>query len=112
MPERIQQRRTKGWRKPEGVISVARGTDWGNPYPVGGDLVLDMASKGWPARALTITPSLAVALYREYLAQAYGPGIVDQIQRELGGRDLMCWCPVGRPCHGDLLLEIANSARP
>jgi hypothetical protein len=36
------------------------------------------------------------------------PGVVEQIRRELGGRDLMCWCPVGAPCHGDLLLQIAN----
>ncbi|MFB7446821.1 DUF4326 domain-containing protein, partial [Streptomyces mirabilis] len=21
---------------------------------------------------------------------------------------LMCWCPPGRPCHADVLLELAN----
>lgn len=34
-PQRIQLRRTKGWRKPEGAIVVARPTKWGNPYVVG-----------------------------------------------------------------------------
>jgi hypothetical protein len=34
-PERIQLRRTKGWRKPEGAIVVARPTKWGNPFRVG-----------------------------------------------------------------------------
>ena len=29
--------------------------------------------------------------------------------RELAGRDLMCWCPEGQPCHADVLLAIANS---
>lgn len=31
-PRRIQLRRTKGWRKPEGAVSVARPTKWGNPF--------------------------------------------------------------------------------
>jgi hypothetical protein len=34
-PKRIQQRRTKGWQKPEGAISVARPHKWGNPFVVG-----------------------------------------------------------------------------
>ena len=35
-PRRIQLRRAKGWRKPEGAIVVARPTRWGNPYTLGG----------------------------------------------------------------------------
>lgn len=35
MPERIQRKRTKGWRKPEGAIYVGRGTKWGNPFVLG-----------------------------------------------------------------------------
>jgi hypothetical protein len=26
----------------------------------------------------------------------------------LGGFDLACWCPLGEPCHVDVLLELAN----
>lgn len=33
-PQRIQLRRTKGWRKPEGAIVVARPSKWGNPFRV------------------------------------------------------------------------------
>jgi Domain of unknown function (DUF4326) len=33
---------------------------------------------------------------------------VDEIQRDLAGRDLACWCPLDQPCHADVLLEIAN----
>jgi hypothetical protein len=36
MPKRIQRRRTKGWRMPEGAIYVGRPTRWGNPYRVTG----------------------------------------------------------------------------
>ena len=31
-PGRVQLRRTKGWRKPEGAVVVARPTKWGNPF--------------------------------------------------------------------------------
>ena len=31
-PQRIQLKRTKGWRKPEGSIVVSRPSKWGNPY--------------------------------------------------------------------------------
>jgi Domain of unknown function (DUF4326) len=34
-PRRVRLRRTKGWRKPDGAISVARAHKWGNPFVVG-----------------------------------------------------------------------------
>jgi hypothetical protein len=27
---------------------------------------------------------------------------------ELRGKDLMCWCSLDKPCHADVLLELAN----
>lgn len=39
-PQRIQLRRTKGWRKPDGVIVVSRPFDWGNPFAVGTPMAL------------------------------------------------------------------------
>lgn len=33
---------------------------------------------------------------------------VDQIRAELRGKNLACWCPLGQPCHADVLIEIAN----
>lgn len=34
---------------------------------------------------------------------------VDDVRRHLAGRDLACWCPLDRPCHADVLLDIANN---
>lgn len=31
------------------------------------------------------------------------------ILEELRGKNLACWCPLDQPCHGDVLLELANS---
>jgi hypothetical protein len=30
---------------------------------------------------------------------------------ELRGKDLMCWCPLDKPCHADVLLELANAVQ-
>lgn len=34
---------------------------------------------------------------------------LDEVRQELAGRDLACWCPLDRPCHADVLLELANA---
>lgn len=107
MATRIQRKRTKGWRMPEGAVYVGRPTRWGNPWRVG-----DEALVQWPyptgdgpqvVRQVPITPSLAVALYEiAFAAEA------DEIREELAGKDLACWCPPDQPCHADVLLRVAN----
>lgn len=105
MPIRIQRRRTKGWRMPEGAIYVGRPTVWGNPWKIG-----DRALIEWPTtavdqrvREVVLTPEIVVALYR----WAFTPDQLDAVT-ELGGHDLACWCPLDQPCHVDVLLELAN----
>lgn len=113
MPERIQLRRTKGWRKPEGAIVVSRPGRWGNPWVVhvhnascGPDLLMcpDYIADD---RADAATKYRHAVLY-PLSGQPHVP-TPDEIRAELGGRDLACWCPLDQPCHGDVLLEIANS---
>ena len=91
MPERIQLRRTKGWRKPAGAIVVARPSRWGNPFRLGVD--------GDRAQC--------VAAYRRALGRGELSFTADDVRRELAGHDLACWCPLGEPCHADVLLEVA-----
>ena len=115
MPARIQRRRVAGWTKPEGAVYVGRGSRWGNPARVvyrkdtGGWHVEHDRGAGvgtWPtARGAR---GFAVEAYRAYL-DAH-PELVAAARAELRGRDLMCWCTVGDPCHADVLLEIANAA--
>uniref|UniRef100_UPI003F65B855 DUF4326 domain-containing protein n=1 Tax=Rhodococcus opacus TaxID=37919 RepID=UPI003F65B855 len=71
-----------------------------------------------------LTRTEAVALYREALTgravhlrsprwarigPRNNPVTVGEIERELHGKDLACWCPLDQPCHADVLLEIANA---
>ena len=100
---RIQRKRTKGWRMPEGAVNVTRPSDWSNPFRVG-DAVLPM-----DGLKVTITQALAVELFRAYVAQCGWEG---QIRDELAGKTLMCWCRLDQPCHADVLLELANPTTP
>jgi hypothetical protein len=130
MPERIQRKRTKGWRMPEGAVYVGRPGKWGNPFKVGAGYVtrgvIDSPSpingpyvegtykcrgiegKTVSYEARTVQDAAeAVDLFRAYIT---GSWFWDKqsLARELGGRDLACWCPLEQPCHADVLLELAN----
>ena len=116
MPDRIQQLRTRGWRKPEGAVSVARPSRWGNPFRI----VWDQHERAYLLRESGLTfgryetaaeaADDAVALYRVYLAAAMTTdrGRIALDLAKLRGRDLMCFCPLDQPCHADVLLELAN----
>ena len=125
MPERIQLRRTRGYRKPEGTIVVARPSKWGNPFKVG-EVV---APEAYGYLTGPFRPDLLKALAgltnvkvpnRAQAVEAYGWWIVEQpalmlaIPHELAGHDLACWCPLEDseghrvPCHADVLLELAR----
>lgn len=103
MPSRIQLRRTKGWRLPDGAVVVARPSRWGNPYIVG-----DLFNGG------NIGQQEAVDLYRRALIEGRLQNDVNRVRRELTGHDLACWCALEDsdgnrvPCHADVLLEIAR----
>jgi Domain of unknown function (DUF4326) len=104
MPRRIVRRRIKGWRKPEGAIDCTRANNgpWGNRYVVG-QTVQHVNGRHYTV----VDRAHAVALYREWLFWQLErfPHYLD----DLKGRDLMCWCPFGQPCHVDVLLEVANA---
>ena len=139
MAERIQLKRTKGWRLPEGAVNVARHSSgwskWGNPFRIGHKVICpgrwDTEATPYPGELpvghydgtgtghayeirLVRDRADAVALYIAYYAKMSwcNQSSRDRIRRELGGRDLACWCPIGEPCHGDALLAVANGRRP
>jgi hypothetical protein len=106
MPKRVQLRRTRGWRKPEGVIVVSRPSRWGNPFRPG---------TPHPEDGHPMDLSETIAFYRSWLTAATGPtgaSMVDEARAELAGHDLACWCPLGQPCHAEVLLEVANRPVP
>ena len=102
MPERIQLKRTRGWRMPAGALKVDRTTRWGNPFSV--------ADAGSVAAAV----ERHARWMRGEIAAPDGaaPPEPGAVRAALAGRDLACWCPLDGPCHAELLLAIANATGP
>ena len=108
MPTRIQRKRSKGWRMPDGAVAVTRGTIWGNPFIVNPRVT--PGSKSGSCYIAVPTVEDAVECYRKMLLAPGDTG--DKLRArlpELRGKDLACWCKPGDPCHADVLLEIANA---
>jgi len=106
MPKRIQRKRLKGYRMPEGAVYVGRPTKWGNPFRVGLLACFCRSAGECQHNALRReTAAEAAQSYRELPRSRFR---LEEIRRELRGKDLACWCPLDEPCHADVLLEIAN----
>ena len=107
MPKRIQRKRTKGWQIPPGAVYVGRPTRWGNPFTW-----VDAAKKyreavaKWPV-PYNLEQAWIDAGGSYYMLKAIATRN-PHVLRELIGKDLVCWCPLDKDCHADVLLEIAN----
>ena len=79
---------------PANTVYVGRPTKWGNPFTVGSyNAVLGR----------NLSQADAVARYRVNMADSRSLNL-----SLIRGKNLACWCPLDRPCHADVLLEIAN----
>jgi len=115
--QRIQRKRTKCWRMPEGAIYVGRPSRWGNHWRVtpfmGGWSVdtdydhTDVYENERAARTAAVDLfSLHIGVMGSY---EYDDETLEKLRRDLASHDLACWCPEGQPCHADVLLELANA---
>jgi len=73
-----------------GAVYIGRPSIWGNPFVIGKDG----------------TRREVIEKYRKYVMA--NKQLSDKIKHDLSGKDLVCWCSP-KPCHGDVLLELANS---
>lgn len=120
VPKRIQRRRTKGWRMPENARYVGRGSAFGNDYRVGIDGDAATCVRLFAESFAPYRHGCDDALDKFYLSMAN----IEHAQADLRGHDVACWCglcPAHQdglplsvkcsdcpPCHGDVLLELAN----
>jgi hypothetical protein len=113
--ERIQLKRSKGWRMPPDTVKVDRSTIYGNPFTTENREGAE-----------------SVALFREWLTnptwvddcqQSYPPVLTKHLCNrgavllaalpKLRGKNLACWCKLPAEgeediCHGAVLIELAN----
>ena len=88
MPKMWNLKRDRG-RIPKGAVYMGRGSKWGNPYRIG----------------LDGTRAEVIEKYHEWFAQQIGAGHLDP--EEVRGKDGICYC-APQPCHGDVVLALAN----
>lgn len=108
MPNRIQLKRSKGWRLPPDAVSVARPGPFGNPFSV----IPTQKPGTFTGGGYIAVPTLedAIDCYRLWLIEnPDGQKIAERAKAELRGKHLGCWCKEGEPCHADVLLQVANS---
>lgn len=102
-PQRVQRKRSKGWKLPDNTVVVTRPSKWGNPF-----IVNPGVRPGSRIGAEYINvPTLedAIECFREYVK-------INKLDlSELRGKNLACWCKLDAPCHADVLLELANGEK-
>lgn len=123
-PKRITRKRTKGWRMPPNTKYVGRPSKYGNPFKLIGDQIYCDASHRrkildpWVLFTDQLFDPLngdraIVFFYRHWLAGLYDSGgivrprgfTLDEMERELKGKNIACWCKQGTPCHGQVILD-------
>lgn len=107
---------------PAGSVYVGRPTLWGNPWT-------PLAARATEMFVIDEVPNVLVENYRAWLDHGDReyrgkegdlepfPIYVTLHERrsellarlpELQGKQLACWCPLDKPCHADVLAELAN----
>lgn len=99
---------------PAGAISVTRPGIFGNPYkgPNAVALFRAMMRRRWARLEQLLRKeypganeaTVAIAICS---AQVHHKRITDSIDK-IKGKNLACFCPLDKPCHADVLIEIAN----
>jgi hypothetical protein len=98
-PIGIQRKRIKGWRMPPNTVSVCRPGLWGNPYKFGPNEYYKNARTS----IIRYERDLIILTLRDKT----GRPLLHRTG-ELKGKNLACFCPIGSPCHRDILLKYAN----
>lgn len=139
MPKRVQLKRVKGYKMPANTVSVTRPGKWGNPfdfrssdccwmalsYGCRGDRIGRQEASVKAFREWIEPPAKGKKLVRMERGVQFGndedslqvgprfvvgpPPTIKTIRAELAGKNLACFCAIDQPCHGDVLLKLANT---
>lgn len=100
---------------PPNTVYVGRGSKWGNPFVVRSDLPIATLIDPDKGLLSVLSAKDAVATFEDWLTDSVrdpdNKSMMNNLH-ELKGKDLACWCKEGEPCHGDVLLKLANEWNP
>lgn len=109
--DRIQRKRTKGFKLPPNTLVITRGTPFGNQWKV------EQASCGCYYVSDGIESHLfvnkstsvlhAVKFFKKELTPELKQKFIDTCVKK-NIQHLACFCSVDSPCHGDVWLDVWN----
>jgi hypothetical protein len=117
MAQRIQRKREKGWRAPDGLVIVSRPSLFSNPYRVGHEAKDNAEAVAFFERDLIAVKNgrLTTEMMRAWRLNSRAGGVtpfyIVAHVKDLAGKDLACWCALDQPCHADVLLRMANEEK-
>lgn len=96
IPKRVQRKRLRGWRKPDGAVYAGRPSKWENIH----SLIQDIPN---------VKREWVIAWFKQDLWAGRLKFTVEDVRRELSQVPyLMCWCKEDEPCHVDILIELVR----
>jgi len=120
-PRRLQSR-SKEAKKLGGMVICSPA--WGSPFRcreadgrwcvvwVGDEMRLERHKpEGWqdiPCESRQEAAQLCLEAFRDWITAPAQAGLLDHARASLRGYNLVCFCPLGYPCHGDVLLKMVN----
>ena len=131
-PAGIQLSRRSGWRLRKvspNAVNVARPTIWGNPWKTDQFFLIGLDGEYTAFLTSEGAALAAVERYEKWLLTGHfmerfvisddhlsaiderRSEMIDRLS-QLRGRDLACWCGLDSPCHRNVLITLANGARP
>lgn len=115
VPQRIQRKRTKGWKMPEETVYVGRPTVFGNPFTIEKAEYIGYKFDTAETAANFVRQCFSAWLRgstRDWMgkeSEERREAIITRMP-ELRGKNLACWCSLDQPCHADVLIELANAS--
>jgi hypothetical protein len=118
-PVRVRLSKHPKFRLPANTVRVGYGTRWANPWEHHAKVPYQNGRSD-VGRRTERAHQMAAGMYRRELLdkgrvvvpatrwKAELVTTVEDIKRELVGKNVACWCQLYHACHGDVLIEVAN----
>lgn len=117
--QRIRLTKAMGLKLPPNTVKVGYGTRWASPYDSFARVPLRSTRDVSVNHAIRAARGAAQMFRHKLLTDGkwMAPGnryrgpvetTLEDVRRELRGKNLACQCGLDMPCHGDVLMEFAN----
>lgn len=107
---RVQRKRTPGYRLPPKTLCVTRGTKWGNRWrvkPDGANWLVTDGERQFRFDSKHQAHLFAVMAFQGEMTPVLIRQFIEVCQ-ERGIENVACFCPPELPCHADVWIDVAE----